>query len=103
MNNERNINLVILGDSGVRKTSIIERIKSDKFQEIPSGGDIITIRRKYESKNIMINLIFDDGWGSESYIRKYWGYIHRSNIILLVFSDIKTLNTLRDSRYHFYK
>ena len=103
MNNERIIKLIVLGDSGVGKTSIIERIKSGKFQKMPSGGDIITIQRKYESKNIMIKLNFLDGWGSEPYVNLYLGYIHNSNIILLVFSDINTLNILRDRWNHFYK
>ncbi len=103
MNNERNINLIVLGDSGVGKTSIIERIKTGKFQEFYPGENIKIIRREYERKNIMINLIFCDGCGSEQYIKLYLGYIHNCNIILLVFDDINTLNILRVRWYLFYK
>ena len=81
----------------------MERIYSGKFQEMPSGGTDITIERKYESYNITIKLVFRDGWGSEPFIRLYFEYIHNSNLILLVFCDIKTLNTIRDRWYHFYK
>ena len=47
MNNERNINLIVLGDSGVGKTSIIDRIKTGKFQEFYPGENIKIIRREY--------------------------------------------------------
>ena len=97
MDNKRKINLIALGDSAVGKTSIIKRIKDGKFQEvyeITIRTEFYVLRRKYEKKNIMMELAFYDIPGQE--ILEYCvpvNYIRDSHIILLVFSDINIENS----------
>ena len=104
---EVNINIITLGDQYVGKTSIINRIKYKQFQERLNstiGMQILTIKRKYEKKNIMILLNFKDTAGQEIYISSMpLQYIRNSHIVLLVFSNIETLNSLKDRWYTFYK
>ena len=50
---EVNINIITLGDQYVGKTSIINRIKYQKFQDHLNstiGIQLLTIKRKYEKK-----------------------------------------------------
>ena len=107
MRDERKINLIVLGESSVGKSSIIKRIKDGKFQEvyeITIRTDFYVLRRKYEKKNIMMELAFYDIPGQE--ILEYCvpvNYIRDSHIILLVFSDINTLNKLKYRWNKFYK
>jgi len=107
MYNERYINLIVLGDNGVGKTSIIKRIKDGKFQDIyPSTikTDFFVIKRKYERKNIIIYLDFYDTPGQEALENIIpIDYIYNSHIVLLVFSDIETLNILKKRWYRSYK
>ena len=104
---EVNINIITLGDQYVGKTSIINRIKYQKFQDHLNstiGIQLLTIKRKYEKKNIMILLNFKDTAGQEIFISSMpLQYIRNSHIVLLVFSDIETLNSLKERWYTFYK
>ena len=102
----KTLNVITLGDSFVGKTSIIQRIKDDKFNETVQATiylDHFCIERKYEKKNLIINLLFKDTAGHERFQEVPLQYIRDSHIVLLVFCDIKTLNTIRDRWYHFYK
>ena len=107
MDNARKINLIALGDSAVGKTSIIKRIKDGKFQEvyeITIRTDFYFLRRKYEKKNIMMELVFYETPGQEileSCVPV--NYIRDSHIVLLVFSDINALNELKHRWNKFYK
>ena len=107
MDNKRQINVIVLGESSVGKTSIIKWIKDGKFSDIVSPTifeDIYMIKIKYERKNIMINLAFYDTPPQEVHQNNISiNYIHNSHIVLLVFSDIETLNSLKDRWYRFYK
>ena len=107
MDNARKINLIALGDSAVGKTSIIKRIKDGKFQEvyeITIGTDFYVLRRKYEKKNIMMELVFCETPGQEIFEPCVpVNYIRDSHIVLLVFSDINTLNELKHRWNKFYK
>ena len=107
MDNERKINLIALGDSAVGKTSIIKRIKDGKFQEvykITIHPDFYALRRKYEKKNIMMELVFCETPGQEKLESSVAvNYIRDSHIVLLVFSDINTLNELKHRWNKFYK
>ena len=107
MYNERQINVITLGESYVGITSIINRIKDGKFQDIfpPTIWiDGVIIKRKYERKNIMIKFVFYDTPGQEIFLKTIpIEYIRNSHIVLLVFSDIKTLNSLKDRWYNYYK
>ena len=107
MAKEVNINIITLGDQYVGKTSIINRIKYKAFQENLSntvGIKLLVIKRKYEKKNIIISLNFKDTAGQEIFLGSLpLQYIRNSHIVLLVFSNIETLNSLKDRWYTFYK
>ena len=103
---KKTLNVITLGDSFVGKTSIIQRIKDDKFNETVQGTiylDHFCIQRKYEKKNLIINLLFKDTAGHERFQEVPLQYIRDSHIVLLVFCDIKTLNSIKDSWYKSYK
>ena len=100
------ISVITLGDKGVGKTSIIKRIHDDSFQEImlsTIGIDDFFIERNYTKRNIKIALCFKDTAGQEIYKELPLQYIRKSDIVLLVFSTIETLNTIRERWYNFYK
>ena len=97
---KKEINVVILGDKGVGKTSIFNILKKGNSNEKENNNinDIqsFNIKRKYEKKNIIISLNINDVKNINNYKRN----IH-SNIILLVFCDIKTLNYIKE-KYQLY-
>ena len=101
------INVITLGASGVGKTSIIRRIKDGTFQELYTvtiGVEFFSIDRIYEKKNIKFSLYFYDTNGQESLQGVIpIQYIRNSHVVLLVFSDIDTLNDIKDRWYSFYK
>ena len=107
MTTKKVINIITLGDVGVGKTSIINRIKNKSFDENVSttiSCNNIFIEREYRKKNITICLNFIDTAGQEIYqslLPK--NYIRNSHIVLLVFSDIDSFNTLKNRWYEFYK
>ena len=104
---EKIIKVITLGDIGVGKTCIINRIKLGRFTDnVPTtlGVNFEFIRRKYKYKGITIVLRFVDTQGQEEYqdiLPKQ--YIRDSHIVLLVFDTILTLNKLINRWYHFYK
>ena len=106
MEREVKISVITLGDSGVGKTSIIKRIYDGTFQDVMFStfgiGDFF-VRRKYSKKNIQIVLCFKDTAGQESHQELPVQYIRKSHIVLFVFCNIETLNTLRERWYNFYK
>ena len=107
MEREVNINIITLGDPFVGKTSIIKRIKDGTFNEHVNatvGVRLFIIKKKYEKKNIMIFLNFKDTAGQELFQNSIpVQYIRNSHIVLLVFSDIDSLNNLKDRWYSFFK
>ena len=107
MEREVNINIITLGDPFVGKTSIIKRIKDGTFNEHVNatvGVRLFIIKKKYEKKNIMISLNFKDTAGQELFQNSIpVQYIRNSHIVLLVFSDIDSLNNLKDRWYSFFK
>ena len=106
MEKQVKISVITLGDTGVGKTSIIKRIHDDSFQEImlsTIGIDDFFIERNYTKRNIKIALCFKDTAGQELYKELPLQYIRNSHIVLLVFSTIETLNTIRERWYNFYK
>ena len=102
-----NINIITLGDPFVGKTSIIKRIKDGTFNEHVNatvGVRLFIIKKKYEKKDIMISLNFKDTAGQELFQNSIpVQYIRNSHIVLLVFSDIDSLNNLKDRWYSFFK
>ena len=107
MKNEVEIKIITLGASGVGKTSLIKRIKFGTFaekNEATLGVDYFVVKKKYKNKNIMILLKYQDTNGLESMqgiIPQQ--YIRDSQIVLLVFSNINTLNEVINRWYSFYK
>ena len=101
------INVITLGASGVGKTSLIRRIKDGTFQELYTvtiGVEFFSIDRLYEKKNLKFSLNFYDTNGQESFQSLIpIQYIRNSHVVLLVFSNIDTLNELKDRWYGFYK
>ena len=104
---ERIINIITLGSSFVGKTSIINRIQHNKFEEsLPAtiGIKYNIIKKNYTKKNIIISLNFRDTMGHERYQHILpLQYIRDSHIVLLVFSDLDTLDTIKNRWYTFYK
>ena len=106
MEKQVKISVITLGDTGVGKTSIIKRIHDDSFQELmfsTHGMSDFFIERNYTKRNIKIALCFKDTAGQELYKELPLQYIRNSHIVLLVFSTIETLNTIRERWYNFYK
>ena len=106
MEKEKVINVITLGDSGVGKTSIIQRFKDDTFSDdktVTLGMDVIILKRKFENRDLTISLNIHDTAGQEVYKSMPLNYIRNSHIVLLVFSTIETLNTIRERWYNFYK
>ena len=106
MEKQVKISVITLGDTGVGKTSIIKRIHDDSFQELmfsTHGMSDFFIYINYTKKNIKIALCFKDTAGQELYKELPLQYIRNSHIVLLVFSTIETLNTIRERWYNFYK
>ena len=102
-----NINVITLGDLAVGKTSLINRIIDGTFKESYKATvalDYFYIKRKYETKNIIISLNFRDTTGLEQYqgiIPKQ--YILNSHVVLLVFDSFDSLDNLKRRWYSFYK
>jgi GTPase SAR1 family protein len=101
---EKEINVIILGDKGVGKTSIFNILKQGSSNEINfnnnnKSNDIerFNIKRKYEKKNMIISLNINDIKNIDNYKGNIpMQYIHNNNIILLVFCNIKTLNYIKE-------
>ena len=101
------IKVITLGDGSVGKTSKLTRIQNGTFSDNTlqsTGYEKFNIKRKYEKKNIMIHLLFQDTAGQERY-QKYLptSFIRNSHIVLLVFCNIETLNSLKERWFKFYK
>ena len=104
---EKYINVITLGPIGVGKTSIINRIKTGKFEEkvkATVGFNTFIIKKPYQRKNLTIVLNFKDTGGEESYLSFLpMQYIRNSHVVLLVFDSIDTLNDLMNRWLKFYK
>ena len=101
------IKVITLGDGSVGKTSILTRIQNGTFSEQTlqsTGNEKFYVKRKYEKKNIIIHLFFQDTAGQERFQQSLpKSFIRDSHIVLLVFCDIKTLNSLKERWFKFYK
>ena len=103
----RNIKVITLGDSCVGKTSIINRIVNKNFNDNQLTTIAIErfhIVRPYKKKNIEIKLTFCDTAEQERYLNCLpKQYIRESHIALLVFSNLKDLEELKNRWFKFYK
>jgi len=105
---EKDINIITLGEIGVGKTSIIKRIREEAFDEEELTTEFIfsffNIKKPYKTRNLIMNLNYHDTAGQEKIINGLpKRYIRNSHIVLLVFSDIRTLNVIKDRWYKHYK
>ena len=105
---EKDINIITLGEVGVGKTSIIKRIREEAFDEEELTTEFIfsffNIKKPYTRRNLIMNLNYHDTAGQEKIINGLpKRYIRNSHIVLLVFSDIRTLNVIKDRWYKHYK
>ena len=106
MENNRDIQVVFLGDTSVGKTSILERIKSGSYHEDSKlyCSEPFTKQKKYEKKNITISLKYIDTLGQEfSQYNIPEEFIRDSHIFILVFSDITTFTLLNRRWNELYK
>ena len=97
--------IIFLGSSGVGKTSIFQRISTDKFNNSykPSIGiDLFVYYVKYKNKKY--KLIFYDTAGTETYNSISKNYLIRSDGVLFVYSlsDESSFNEL-ENWYESYK
>ena len=102
-----NLNVIILGDKGVGKSSIIQIIKNGEIKEhsndLKDNNGNFILKRKYEKKKKIILLHL-----KEPEYQQILGdnipiqYYRDSHIVLLVFCDIKTLNHLKNNLYTYY-
>ena len=105
---EKDINIITLGQSGVGKTSIIKRLRKEAFDEGEFTTEFIfnyfSIKKPYTKRNLIMNLNYHDTAGQEYIITALpKRYIRNSHIVLLVFSNIETLNVIKDRWYKYYK
>ena len=110
MEKEKKLNLIILGDKGVGKTSIFniikERALNEGINDINNLNDVdcFIIKRKYERRNIIISLNIKDIKNQENFKGNIpLQYIRNNHIVLLVFSNIETLNNIKEHWYKFNK
>ena len=107
MERKVNLNIITLGDHSVGKTSILTRLENGSFREetlSTMGYDKFCVKKKYEKKNVIMNLWFQDTAGQDRFQESIpAGYIRNSHIVLLVFCDIETLNSLKKRWIKFYE
>jgi len=102
---KKELKVITLGDSGVGKTSILNIIKGrdNNISNNDKDGNFV-IQRKYEKKNMMISLNLMDSNSNQNNEKNIpIQYIRDSHIVLLIFCNIETLNSLKDRWYTFYK
>ena len=104
---DKKINVIILGDKGVGKTSIFNIIKEKALTDIISDIndiDSFIIKVNYEKKKIIISLNIKDIKNQENFKGNIpLQYIRNNHIVLLVFSNIETLNNIKEHWYKFNK
>lgn len=103
---ETQIRVILLGDVGVGRTSIIRRIRDEQFREnehATIGFDYRFVKIKYERKNALISLKINEVNGQEIAQFQYSNFISESHIILLVFSDFESLDVLIKRWYKYYE
>ena len=104
---QRDINVITLGETGVGKTSIIQRLKDDSFNENQQSTfhlSFFTLQRPFDKLKLTINLNFRDTVGQERLVDKLpMQYIRDSHVVLLVFSTIENLEVIKQRWYKFYK
>ena len=104
---DKKINVIILGDKGVGKTSIFNIIKEKALTDIITDIndiDSFIIKVNYEKKNTTISLNIKDIKNQENFKGNIpLQYIRNNHIVLLVFSNIETLNNIKEHWYKFNK
>ena len=102
----KNIKIITLGASQVGKTSIIERIVNNNFNEnqlTTMATDTLYITREYKKKNLKMRLNFIDTAGQERYCQIPIQYIRDCHIVILIYSNLEDLDELKNRWFKFYK
>ena len=89
VNNEESIEmkLILLGESGVGKTSIISRYVHDKFDEDnPSSMSMCYVAKKLKKNNMRIKLDIWDTIGQEKFRSLSKMFLKDTKIVILVYS-----------------
>ena len=96
---KKNVKIILLGDAGVGKSSIILRYNEDSFKEnIDSTFDSNFIEKKVTIKGHNINLELWDTAGQEQYRSVTKIFVKNSKIILLVY-DITSKKSFDSLNY----
>ena len=93
----KNVKIILLGESGVGKTSIISRYYMDKFDpEQPSTLGSAFITKKITKNKIDYRLNIWDTTGQEKYHSVTKLFVQGANIVILVYAvdQIETFNKL---------
>ena len=101
------INVITLGNQGVGKTCLIKRIThkpfSDEYQ-VTIGFNFECITKNYKNKSFKsIKYVFWDTSGAEQFNSLAANYIRDKEIVLLVFCDLDTLDSLKERWINYYK
>ena len=100
------ISIIILGESGVGKTSIIYRIikKDDIELAATIACSFSSLSKYYKKKNYNeIKYEFYDTGGAENFNSLTKSYIRGRDIVLLVFCNLDTLEVLINRWYEFIR
>ena len=84
---EKAIKVILLGESGVGKTSIIRRYINNEFSQYSEStlGTTFLVK-EIVKKNIIYRLIIWDTSGQEKYHSVTNLFINNSNIVILIYS-----------------
>ena len=84
---EKAIKVILLGESGIGKTSIIRRYINNEFSQYSEStlGTTFLVK-EIVKKNIIYSLIIWDTSGQEKYHSVTNLFINNSNIVILIYS-----------------
>ena len=91
---DKEIKLLVLGEAGVGKTSIIQKFATNTFEEkltATIGIDFLSKKMKYKNKNYQFRLI--DTAGQERFHHIIDSYYHMGDVFFVVF-DLTNENSL---------
>jgi small GTP-binding protein len=101
----KTIKVVILGESGVGKTSIISRFINDTFDEelvTTTGASYVSKSMKFSDKNQVLNFEIWDTAGQEKYRSLTQIFYKDASIAILVY-DITNKDTFDELQNYWYE
>ena len=101
---EKQIKIITLGPQAVGKTSIIERIIHNKFEDYYQSTISLEFNNKtIKYKNSELKLMYVDTAGQEINNSLTLSYIRNSHIVLLVYDNLENFEELKKRWFHYYK